>query len=767
MVALRKNPSMDAKTPTTIQPGSLIYAASTLDGWVQNEEELWVPRSFLLPLPAEKFAAAEAFQLDREQKVAAAGRAGGYGQAGWYRVDDGGSVCFRRSPVFDDKTSMMAQPGTLVYVARMPDDQPDWVQTAEGLWLPSQFLMPATGGWGASEAPSEAQLAGAKIRGHVRGVRQAGEDLGYARREPESTAQSPPVSIKITRTERIMPPQAGAAAVSPGSPHYTKPYTVFVIHCKAADRDDWVIRKRFSQFRELKEELLAWHQLTFEQVQAKISQAGLTEAQADPLVAAWHASTVALKQVDFPRKTVGTKSSDKTDGSRCNTLQVWMNEAIKYFYGQPGLGHFLLYFLEIEDRPGGETIFVENSPTKAILKVKSKGKGLLSKVKGVNKNAHGVPVDQKILCGSWFATGENELVDDGDTAERENFCFKTSPDGFVTGQSVTPATELDAYTLQSIELTRRLDAPGSPLMLRFIQKYGDGTATEWSCDIDETGSRLSNGVWTAVGTGNVVGRFSGERVDGNIGGTMDGTMAGTDNSAGLSNPAKVAPVGGTLGMLGDVYRVVSADGVLVRSGADRTSEAIVTLPKGEVIEAVDSVVLPSGVKRLHFSRPGIPSGWISSAKEDGTILADLVQSRKNGGVAALVPAAAHTPAPAPLYVPAQTPSSAVPTSPPEGVPPSTKEAAGAATRVLTLSIMATKDSQAMLLTISCVNLDSLIMDLKQRIGVAPSLSMVLQYEDAQFDNECVLATSLDDLPDSCTVKLVPTGAASVNLSAFA
>ena len=81
--------------------------------------------------------------------------------------------------------------------------------------------------------------------------------------------------------------------------------------------------------------------------------------------------------------------------------------------------------------------------------------------------------------------------------------------------------------------------------------------------------------------------------------------------------------------------------------------------------------------------------------------------------------------------------------------------------------MATKDSQAMPLTISCVNLDSLIMDLKQRIGVAPSLSMVLQYEDAQFDNECVLATSLDDLPDSCTVKLVPTGAASVNLSAFA
>eukprot|EP01048_Picozoa_sp_COSAG05_P009527 COSAG05_NODE_790_length_7320_cov_14.861654_2_plen_801_part_00 len=773
-VALRKNPSMEAKTPTTIQPGALVYAASMLGGWVQNEEELWVPRSFLLPLTPEKLAAAEAFQLRREQEVAAAG-AGSGGQAGWYRVDDGGSVCFRRTPVFSDKTSMMAQPGTLVYVSRLPGDQPDWVQTSEGLWLPSQFLMPATGGgWGGGEAPTEAQLAGAKVRAHVRGLRQAGEDLGYAQREPEGTVQAPPVSVQITKTERIMPPQAGSGAMSPGSPHYTKPYTVFVIQCKSAGRDDWVIRKRFRQFRELKEELLAWHQLSFEEVQAKISQAGLTEAQGDPLVAAWHASTVALKQVPFPRKTVGTQSSDKTDGTRCGTLQVWLAEAIKCFYGQPGLGPFLMYFLELEDRPGGETVFKENTPQKAILKVKGKGKGLLNKVKKGNKGATSVPVDQSVLCGTWFATGENQLVNEGEEAdERENFCFKASPDGTVTGESVAPATEMDAYTLQHIELTRAADAPaGSPLVLRFIQKYGDGTATEWTCDIDAAGSRLSNGVWTAVGTGNMVGRFSGERVG--------GAAVGTENGAGRTAAAKQTPAMGGLGMLGDVYRVVSADGVLVRSGADRTSEAIVTLPAGVTIEAVDSVVLPSGVTRLHFSQPGIPSGWISSAKEDGTILAELVQSRAAGAppttperapiyapAPAPVPAPTYVPAPAPTYAPAPATTFAPAPAPPEGIPPSTVgpvRPAGSG-RMLALSVQ-TMDGRLTPMSIACTDIASLIFDLKQRLGLPVNTAMLLQYEDPDFQ-EFVQATSLDELPDSCKVKLANSAAAGVNLAAFA
>jgi hypothetical protein len=96
-VALRQSPSMESKTPTALQPGAIVYAAENLGGWIKNEEGLWLPTGFLVPFAAEKLQLTEAAHRRKEAGVG--------GQPRWYRVDDGGSVCFRRSSEFYDKVS--------------------------------------------------------------------------------------------------------------------------------------------------------------------------------------------------------------------------------------------------------------------------------------------------------------------------------------------------------------------------------------------------------------------------------------------------------------------------------------------------------------------------------------------------------------------------------------------------------------------------------------------------------------------------------------
>ena len=63
-----------------------------------------------------------------------------------YRVDRGGSVSFRHSPRFDDRTPQQAEPGDEVVVtARHGSGLDEWVQHTNGLWLPLKFLVPDTG----------------------------------------------------------------------------------------------------------------------------------------------------------------------------------------------------------------------------------------------------------------------------------------------------------------------------------------------------------------------------------------------------------------------------------------------------------------------------------------------------------------------------------------------------------------------------------------------------------------------------------------------
>jgi hypothetical protein len=66
--------------------------------------------------------------------------------AGWYRVDDGGAVAFRKSPDHTDRTDGIAAAGQLVYAAREPADHPGWVQTEEGLWVAKAYLLPLAAG---------------------------------------------------------------------------------------------------------------------------------------------------------------------------------------------------------------------------------------------------------------------------------------------------------------------------------------------------------------------------------------------------------------------------------------------------------------------------------------------------------------------------------------------------------------------------------------------------------------------------------------------
>jgi hypothetical protein len=60
--------------------------------------------------------------------------------------------------------------------------------------------------WGGGDVPDEAEVAAAQLRGYVRGIRQAAEDLGYAQRpDPAQDGSTSAVVATIIGTERVDP----------------------------------------------------------------------------------------------------------------------------------------------------------------------------------------------------------------------------------------------------------------------------------------------------------------------------------------------------------------------------------------------------------------------------------------------------------------------------------------------------------------------------------------------------------------------------------
>ena len=110
--------------------------------------------------------AREAAGLALPPAAAAGGSLGGHGSPppapaeGWYRVDDGGAVAFRKSPDKTDRSKGIAAAGQLIVAAREPGAHPGWVQTEEGLWLEKAYLMPVGG------ALTPKQMDDARAVGH-------------------------------------------------------------------------------------------------------------------------------------------------------------------------------------------------------------------------------------------------------------------------------------------------------------------------------------------------------------------------------------------------------------------------------------------------------------------------------------------------------------------------------------------------------------------------------------------------------------------------
>jgi len=89
---------------------------------------------------------------------------------------------------------------------------------------------------------------------------------------------------------------------------------------------------------------------------------------------------------------------------------------------------------------------------------------------------------------------------------------------------------------------------------------------------------------------------------------------------------------GLSGALGNVYRVVSPDGALVREHSNKTSQAICKLEKGASFEVLETVTVGNNVHRLRFTQPGIPVGWVSITKNDGTVLCEPDNSKGGGNM---------------------------------------------------------------------------------------------------------------------------------------
>lgn len=86
----------------------------------------------------------------RRKRPAATGGSGAPGRPpppghGWYRVDDGGAVAYRRSRLLSDASGWVAPPGTLVRAVKI---EREWLQADSGLWLPKQYLFCVDGASG-------------------------------------------------------------------------------------------------------------------------------------------------------------------------------------------------------------------------------------------------------------------------------------------------------------------------------------------------------------------------------------------------------------------------------------------------------------------------------------------------------------------------------------------------------------------------------------------------------------------------------------------
>ena len=630
-LAFRSSPSMDLKTTAIARPRELVYAAEQPPehyGWIRTRENLWLPKQFLLPLtdhvvtPEEE---AEAHELHRgvaEKATADLGDAARPFQPNWYRVDDGGGVAFRKSPAMEDRTSVAARAGELLYISEQSAEHPDWMKTEEGLWIPARFLAPLSAD---TELPTQAELERAKMthretahahymetakgwedasaQGQLTGIDDEGSpskrnSLGGGMSSPmkgkvsglKSGIQAKGGKLKHTVSNKLerhdAEPEPGdlldsAAAISvlagcraeitaidhqgEGKPKVggKQYYTVFVIHCKGSAGNEWTIKRRFRQFRGFRERLMR------------------------------HGAP-QLKDIAFPRKKVRNGKED-TDRARSPILQSWLNLVISVFSAQPDVAPFIAHFLDAEQR----------QPGTGVMKVGEIGE----------------PVDASRICGEWHAMGMNRYR--RDAIEHEQFVLEVDeaasaaaaaaaagggggagPAGgtVVVGRNADPSAP-EPFRIEQVILQQR---PSSGLYLSFQQVYDDDTKTNWTCQLDERCRSMTNGVWTALS-----GQFTGSVV-GNFGATVKGAMGS--------------------------YKVISADGCLVRSGAEKTSPMLHTLAPEEVIEVTNMVRLDSGVQRYFFSRPDLPlesglplEGWVSASKEDGTALLELLSTEDEVG----------------------------------------------------------------------------------------------------------------------------------------
>jgi hypothetical protein len=584
-LAFRSAPDMDRKTTAIAHPRELVYAAEHQGDWIRTREDLWLPKQFLLPLtgqsvtPEDAEEAHEAHRRVAETAAAAPDRAPQLFQPSWYRVDQGGGVAFRKSPSMDDRTTVAARAGELVFILEQSAEHPDWMKTEEGLWLPARFLAPLANESDATQAELELARLTHRAAAHAHYMETAegwetstpqGQLTGIGPDAPQRPSSSPlksplkslqakggKLKHKLERHDAEPEPSElldSTSAVSVlagcraeitsidreveskpkrGGKHH---YTVFVIHCTGTTGNEWTIKRRFRQFRDFRERLMR------------------------------HGAP-QLKDIRFPRKKV-RNGKQGTDRERLPVLQSWLNLVISVFSSQLDVAPFIAHFLDAEQR---------------------------QKSTGVMKVGEiGEPVDASRLCGEWHAMGMNRYR--SDAIEHERFVLEVDETASAAGScTVVVGRNVDSgapesFRIEQVVLQQR---PATGLYLSFQQVYPDDTKTNWTCQLDERCRSMTNGVWTALSgkyKGSVVGNFS-------------------------------ASVHGAMGC----YKVISIDGCLVRSGAEKTTDMLHTLAPGEVIEVTDMVRLDSGVQRYFFARADLElQGWVSAQKEDGTPLLEML-----------------------------------------------------------------------------------------------------------------------------------------------
>lgn len=180
--------------------------------------------------------------------------------------------------------------------------------------------------------------------------------------------------------------------------------------------------------------------------------------------------------------------------------------------------------------------------------------------------------------------------------------------------------------------------------------------------LDAQASFMSNGEWKAMTgqfKGQIVGKFSAQRQSEAEIADMRGTYApvcphhtgraGDERIDVVCPPSRRRSVSRVRGWLwcgpqdmgsnmmddsfmdgvqsGDIYRVISPDGVLVREGALRSSKAACKIEAGEEIEVLEKQIVDGGIERLRFSMPGVPVGWVSAKREDGNVLCEPIRAR--------------------------------------------------------------------------------------------------------------------------------------------